>query len=422
MQKNELKYKAEKINITPLERLCLSGYSNSTPFLEIEDELEINVIILAKNNDLICFISADLLFLSKEFCKLAINKLGIPKQNIIMGATHTHSAPGIDRTKDKLGEVSADYCNFVLKKLSELISSLQSQRYKSVEIEYNKTTLNGSISRRKKAVVFRKKIIPHRGMYNYPNPQKKIDNQANFISLKNSKGKLVALIWQFACHPVCNPDNYTVSSDFPGKIRKKIREFEGNIPITFFQGFSGDIKPNSFDPCKKIKNKIVRYLNKGIAPFNSFGFQSKEAYNEWIEDKFLNIRKCLEQGSKKKNLSFNSSLVSFPLSKIYTKPNNEEKVEINIISISTDIYFVSISAEVCNDVSKLIPLGKYNIIKIGCSNFTFGYLPTSAMLDEGGYEVNGHQKYFDLVGNLKPEVDKIVHDALVSGFEKVKEV
>ncbi len=115
MEKNELKYKAESINITPLERLCLSGYGNPKPFLEIEDELEINVIILKKNNDLICFISADLLFLSKEFCKLAIKKLGILKQNIIMGATHTHSAPGIDRTKYKLGEVSADYCNFVLK-------------------------------------------------------------------------------------------------------------------------------------------------------------------------------------------------------------------------------------------------------------------------------------------------------------------
>ena len=125
------------------------------------------------------------------------------------------------------------------------------------------------------------------------------------------------------------------------------------------------------------------------------------------------------KNNAKIDLDFKSSLIHVPLNKIYDNNFSKTYFDIGVLAISKDLIFVHISAEVCNDIESLIPQGNFKVIKVGCTNFTFGYLPTDAMVHEGGYEVSGHIKHFGLTGTLNTNIDKTVRETVASCFRKI---
>src|SRR5207247_4126446 len=56
-------------------------------------------------------------------------------------------------------------------------------------------------------------------------------------------GKDVAACWSYACHPVGFPVLNDLSAEYPGLVRHMIRASCGDIPVVFWQGFSGNIAP-----------------------------------------------------------------------------------------------------------------------------------------------------------------------------------
>ena len=108
MEKSLIEFKNTCIDITPTKRLPLAGYGLDRITSKVSDKLEINIILLKDGLTEFCFVSVDLLFLSEEFCAIAIEKLGLPSANVFLGATHTHSAPNIDSSKERLGQTDRE--------------------------------------------------------------------------------------------------------------------------------------------------------------------------------------------------------------------------------------------------------------------------------------------------------------------------
>jgi hypothetical protein len=88
------------------------------------------------------------------------------------------------------------------------------------------------------------------------------------------------------------------------------------------------------------------------------------------------------------------------------------------------IRVVGISAEVCWEWAELVQrafAGK-TIWPVGYIDRVFGYLPTQAMLLEGGYEITGFQHSFGIIGEFVANLDEIVTKA-ISGqrnYDKVE--
>lgn len=76
-----------------------------------------------------------------------------------------------------------------------------------------------------------------------PEPAGTVDRTLRLIELVNEAGDVLAMGWGVACHPVCSPDRQAVSSDFPGVVRDRLREPGAGLPVLFFQGCSGDVRP-----------------------------------------------------------------------------------------------------------------------------------------------------------------------------------
>ena len=65
-----INFKTGFISITPKTPIPLGGYGHRKKNYEaISDELEMNCIVFKYQNDLFCFVSADLLFVTKEIKK-----------------------------------------------------------------------------------------------------------------------------------------------------------------------------------------------------------------------------------------------------------------------------------------------------------------------------------------------------------------
>ena len=71
-----------------------------------------------------------------------------------------------------------------------------------------------------------------------------IDPQIGVLRIDRLDGKPLAVVYNFACHPIMNPPSKGSSADFPGVASKVIEETLGDGAMAFFvQGCGGDINP-----------------------------------------------------------------------------------------------------------------------------------------------------------------------------------
>ncbi|MFN0075155.1 MAG: hypothetical protein ACKVY0_01645 [Prosthecobacter sp.] len=71
-----------------------------------------------------------------------------------------------------------------------------------------------------------------------------IDPQIGLLRLDRADGTTLAVVYQFACHPIMNPPSKGNSADYPGFASKVIEEALGGGALAFFiQGCGGDINP-----------------------------------------------------------------------------------------------------------------------------------------------------------------------------------
>lgn len=71
-----------------------------------------------------------------------------------------------------------------------------------------------------------------------------IDPQVGLVRIDREDGRPLAVIYNFACHPIMNPPSKGNSADFPGFASAVIEEALGHGALAFFvQGCGGDINP-----------------------------------------------------------------------------------------------------------------------------------------------------------------------------------
>src|SRR5690606_33958858 len=164
---------------------------------------------------------------------------GTPQQNIMVAASHNHSAPGFAE--------NPEWGRQLVQKIGKAAAEAASQM-RPVTIGYGEDEITFGINRRKvidgRAVV---RLNPHG-----PNdPRVKVLRFDDGASLSP-----LALIMHAVCHPCFftwgdngsqpYPKGYPLmSADFPGEAQTFVeRVYDGRTQTLFLQGCAGDIRPN----------------------------------------------------------------------------------------------------------------------------------------------------------------------------------
>ena len=185
-------------NVTPDPLLPVSGgVGPGHPTTRKEGELTVRALVFEQDGTRVAIVSADFLgFPSTLGNKVRAAVKGIAPENILIGATHTHSAPDCYGFPDGKGGTSSDpkyleiVCTRMAEAINEAVAKLQPAKLKVATGE-----AKGKIA------------------YNYYAPQL-YDPRCNVIQALDASGKPIATLINYAIHPevlgngvgICSPD------------------------------------------------------------------------------------------------------------------------------------------------------------------------------------------------------------------------
>jgi hypothetical protein len=158
-----------------------------------------------------------------------LQELGIPPSNVVVNASHCH------------GIVRGDLEPLVIQAVKEAAKNLVPVKAGSGVGSETRISENRRLKMKDGSTV------DMRRAYSMPRDEDvasvgPIDPQVGLLRLDRADGSPLAVLYQFACHPIMNPPSKGCSADYPGFASKVIEEATGAMAF-FVQGCGGDINP-----------------------------------------------------------------------------------------------------------------------------------------------------------------------------------
>jgi len=226
--------------------------------------LTVRALVLAHDQTRIAICSTDFLgFPGILASRVRTQVPGIPAKNILIGATHTHSAPDCYGFPDQTGKTSADLpyldhvCTQLAGAINEAVGSLQ-----PVQIRIATGRAQGKIA------------------YNYYAEQL-YDPRCHVLQAMDLQGRAVATLVNYACHPeVLGAGQGILSPDFVGPLYDRIQKQGGGTGIFMNSALGGMVTADCRGPdgkdvqtwaeCQRIGHQLA---DEGLRIINSAPLQ-----------------------------------------------------------------------------------------------------------------------------------------------------
>jgi neutral ceramidase len=422
------------IDVTPQKPMFLHGYPHVERISEgIHDPLYASAMVLDNGKIQIGFCAVDIVFISREITERVREKVetatGIPGQNIMISASHTHSGPVTfsDIFHDPVvPKADPEYISYLVDRLVQVyVEAFQNKRISKIAF----TTANGSGvggNRRSKTDA--------------------VDSEVPVLVLREIKtDRIFAISTIYCMHPtVLHEDSKLYSADFPGYTREYIKnKMSEKVVLLYHTGPSGNqsprhfIKSNTFDEAqrlgfmlgKQIVDSVQRLDDAHFAHWVPLSVQQSSVMlpiknfmsAESAEKKEISVKNKLEQMRRdkapaseirtvecdwfgaKENKQLAKMAANGELEKIY---QSILPVELYVVNIGHN-HFVFLPGELFVEYSLMIKSKSPNTFVASLSNGVLaGYLVTEDAENEGGYEASN--SIFPAIAG-----QKIVNEALL---------
>jgi neutral ceramidase len=428
------------VDITPPLGIALGGRGGpETPARTILDPLHAQVLFLKDSKGAgFVLVSLDLIALphdlSDQLRTDIVNELGVDWNLVVLNASHTHSGPYMIRSLiagvGPPPQIELDYFKTLEQKIVHA-TRMAAKAMKPVRVEVFEGTSQLAINRRGKNKEGRRGILP--------DPQGPIDERIWVLRLIPNDGGPPAVIFSYACHPVIvyGYAYAAISADFPGATREVLRRSLGvQTHLQFVQGFAGNVRP-----------RIVADFEKGI-------FRQSTPADLQEAGKLLANGILAALKSNGEPLSLDLACAADrpflprdkpPSRDFYEKMRTEAKAHTNefrvavsdywlrrydagegfargdawslgLIRLATNQWIVYSAGEPCVEWRAKISqwLAPLRIVTFGYTQEAKSYLPTEAMLPEGGYEVlESNQARASTPAPYAPGIENAVRESLL---------
>jgi len=401
-----LKGGCAKVNITSPLGIPLIG-SYGKPSDDILDELYAKALVLNDGNTAVAIVSADLLYtpleeITNPVREIIKEKTGIPEQNVLICATHTHSGPEVF-ARPKLpstgrmpaSKIDQNYLQILIRKMADTVviahKNMQEVKIGAAkghipEIVYNRRpkTTDGSV---KMAFTLPGEVIATKKIetgpegcvkvtFDYKQEQAQlefgpIDPDACVLRVEDANGGMVGSLINFGCHPVCIYPylSTSISADYPAYATGVVEQVEGGVCL-FTLGLAGNAVPvvRGIKPRERIGRALGSEALKRLQMVTTTGSVTLKAV--------------------KKEIKFPTKKEEDPNeTKADDKTKDHVTTEIQVLRLG-DIYILGLPGEVLVEVGLEIKkrAGLKNLFIVTVSNDIVGYVCHSGAYEEGGYE------------------------------------
>jgi hypothetical protein len=238
--------------VTPDPLLPVSGGIGAAhPTTRKLGELTVRALALERGETRVVIVSSDFLGFPSVLGNRVRAKIStVPPKNILIGATHTHSAPDCYGFPDENGHFSSDlkYLDLVCDKMAEAINDAVAH-LQPARVKINSGEAKGKIA------------------YNYYAPQL-YDPRCNVLQTFSADGQPIATLVNYAIHPeILGPRLGVVSPDLIGPLYDRIAEKGGGTGIFMNSAQGGMVTADvrgpdgkdiqTWEECQRIGNLLA---------------------------------------------------------------------------------------------------------------------------------------------------------------------
>jgi neutral ceramidase len=424
-------------DITPPVGFPMAGYYHERLAEGSIDSLKAKAIVFKDGQVEAAFVVCDLigiaLDLSRAIRKRAADVTGIPVSNIVITATHSHTAPDYMKElylylgKENQDPLRAAYVEKLVAGPVEAIIKAQSSAKRSV--------LEFGSAKQKPAVSFNRRSVMRDGSVrtwmSHDNPDVvraagPIDPDIEMLTIRDETGQATCVLSNFALH-LDTVGGIKWSADYPYFIEQSLRNSIGsNVVSIFATGCCGDI--NHVDPKSRERNKAdvignsiggsilqqlptlkavkesnlvvksrvvnlpLQEVSKQEVASSVATLQSarRKEKVEFLDHVTAHKKLMLDQFRHREPFANTVEHITWGLSRSLSNVGEAIPVEVNVIAIGTDVAIVCLPGEVFVELGLAIKQGSpfTTTMLAELSNCVETiYIPNRAAYAGGSYEV-----------------------------------
>ena len=385
----ELRAGVAKADLDPPTGIPMAGYGTARFAKGTLDPIEARVLALSDGSSTIALVTLDLCFTFDEKVMSRIREdVRSSVGEVIFHASHTHSGPTYSEAPQALEHAVPRIEGAIREAARKMLPVRIGNGWGQTQIGFNRRYLemDGTVQ-----MLWRNET---KISTTFP-----VDPTVGVIRIDRNDGNPVAILVNYACHPVVlGPENLNYSADYPSEMRRYVEQEMGAGAMAFFlQGAPGDINPY-FDKTPLIEDAVNVMKQTGDqlgaeAVRVARSIKTAPAQNPRIQTKTV----VLAVANR-----WNTAQLEEQLGQLRTSPGiakrllvKEMQVPVTTLLLSLgsadrDLAMVGFAGEPFVEFQLQLraksPLP--NSFLLGYTNGYFAYLPTIAAASRGGYGAN----------------------------------
>jgi neutral ceramidase len=416
-------------NITPPIGVWQVGYAlRPSPCTDVHDELHARALVVNDGHAAVAILSMDLIGLDFDLVDRVRDgiaaDLAIPREAVMLNATHTHSGPATVAF-NAMGPLDAAYIDVLVRKLIGVARSA-ANRLRPASLAYGRAPVQIGVNRREASGNAR--VIGR----NWAGP---VQPWVDALVVRDSRDEPFAVLFSHACHAVTlGRENMSISADFCGYACQAVRSgMVGEVIPMFLQGCCGDINPlarGGFDVAERNGDTLgaaALDAADSAMPLDDARVSFGEAVVELplippppVEEIDTRLGELTVQFAEARaagdvgRTMLHEGHITYaryereiaargdaPL----TRPFAVQRIGLGGFSL------IGLPAEAFVEYALNLAAGNgHPVITLGYTNGVHCYLPTEAAYAEGGYEVTDAFRYYGRL-MFAPECERLVLDA-----------
>lgn len=404
-----------RADITPTEPIWLAGYAaRNKPSEGVLAPLFAKALLLEDfqgNRGLV--ITLDIIgFREHEATEVARRieeKTGLKREQILICFSHTHTGPivslgavaGYSVDEPNRAVIEA-YTRRLIGQLAELAAAAARQ-LRPARLQWGVGFAPFAMNRRE---------FTERGVRIGFNPRGYVDRSVPVLKVASPEGELLAVLFGYACHnTTLTGQHYVISGDYAGFAQAKLEEELAGVQAMFVTGLAADVNPH---PRGEIEHARQHGATLAGAVREVLGGTMQPVRGP-LKTAYRRVDLPLQQLSEEQlralakgpdYFSGNARRMLEMLEKGESPPKTFP-APISVWQFGADLTLVALPAEVVSDYAILLDsaLGHLKLWLAAYCNEVFGYIPSTKVLSEGGYECRG---VYVAPGFFAPEAEEVI--------------
>ena len=403
--------------ITPQKPIPLAGYAFRTmPFQSVDQDIYVKALAIKdQDGNGAVLVTIDLCILPQEvgarIREQIAEKTHLGPEAILLNVAHSHSAPNVSFHSDpastqpaEVQQATVDYTNWLV---DHTVSTAEQafSHLQPVALSWGSGVANFAMNRRQ---------YTDRGVVLGANPRGPVDRTVPVLRIDGSDGKPLAVLFGYACHnTTLPPRSLAVSGDYQGYAKQYIQEHQPGVQALFIPGCCGDADPYprtglqfAKDHGEELGKEVCRVLETKLQPIHGplkCAMVTAQLPLQTPDRPTLeSIQKAGPALSKQPAREMLETIQSgHALPATYPAP-------VSAWQFGKDLTLIALPDEVVVEYVHRLEkaVGPLRLWTAAYCQEVAGYIPSEAILKEGGYETRG--LYFG-TGWFAPGVE----DALV---------